>query len=113
MDLYFWAAIATIVGTVWILLIPLKKWWAGRNVFTEEEKEVTMSWFETSEQKKEWESEGYIKFYWSRRNQLEERKSKGYAVMYEYDKKYKIKYKFVTGEGSQQLVLIGTKENKK
>lgn len=91
--------IATLVGTI----INVRNF-RDRYKWKEAEKKVNSKWWESSDLKKDYETNGYNEFRWSRLASVEERKAKGYEIIYEEDKPNRIKYKLVDESGS---VLIG------
>lgn len=76
-----------------------------KNHWVYEDKQVNNNWFELSDLKKTLETEGFT-FRWSNVDAIEERKQKGYKIIYEEDKQNKRKYRLVNKSGQ---VLIGRK----
>ncbi|MGE4349673.1 MAG: hypothetical protein AB7D28_07900 [Candidatus Berkiella sp.] len=107
MDLYLWAAIATIVGTLLAVFYAIKKftsWYHQRNIYRVEDKEVTLRWLEQTPLKQGWEDQGY-RLAWPLLKELEIKKSEGWEVMYEVDDKNKIKYRFVVINNPDHLLM--------
>lgn len=73
--------------------------------WSEEEKMIELSWVEKSGFDKEATKNGYA-LRWSRPDKVETRKLEGYDIMYELDKKNRVRRKLVTRDG---LVLVGKK----
>jgi hypothetical protein len=72
----------------------------------EEDKLVNFKWWESSELKRKYDSQGY-KYYWSKAEKLADRvDNKGYSIIYEVNEKSNTRYRLTTYDG---LVLIGKK----
>lgn len=94
--------IATLLGgiaAIWFLVDKYKH----KNIWQEKEKVVNDGWLETSEIKKLYKD---YDLRWANLDSLEERKQKGYEVVYEKNIQMKIKYKLINASSQ---VLIGRK----
>lgn len=80
--------------------------WQERNRFTEQEKEVTSAWWESSSLKREYEAKGFRSFAWSNSDRVAEREAEGAEVIYEIDSDRRVKFRLVNRSAQ---VLIGRK----
>lgn len=97
-------AIATILGgiaAIWFFWEKYRK----KDEWHEEDKIVDPSWWESSELKKITDAQGYT-YRWSNPEKVEGRKTNGYSIIYEENKKSKIRYRLVN---KSHQVLIGKK----
>jgi hypothetical protein len=99
-------AIATILGGVSAVWYFWDKYWCNRE-WREKEKVVNSNWWESSELKHTLEARG-LKLRWSNRDRIEERKEKGYEIIYEEDKTNRTRYILVN---SSDQVLIGKRDS--
>ena len=97
--------VATILGGIAATLYFLDKW-KDRNRFTEEDKQVTSAWWETSDVKKDYEAREFRSFGWSNSDRVSEREEEGAEVIYVIDDARKVKFRLVNRSGQ---VLIGRK----
>ncbi len=72
-------------------------------------KVVDREWLEKSEFDKHMGEQGYT-LYWSKPEKIETRKLEGYEIMYEIDKKNRIKLRIERRSGGDSLVLMGKKK---
>lgn len=100
-------AIATIVGGVAAVGYFRDKW-REKQRWTVEEKEVNSAWWESSELKKQYEADGFKDFSWSNSERVPERIAEGKEIVYELDKKDRIKYKLVNSSGQVLMCRAGT-----
>ena len=94
--------IATLLGgiaAIWFFVDKYKH----KNMWQEKEKAVNNKWLETSEIKKLYKD---YDLRWANPDSIEERKQKGYEVVYEKDMPLKIKYRLINASNQ---VLIGIK----
>jgi hypothetical protein len=80
----------------WEKFKPNKQWVINDKI-------VSSNWFDSSEIKKDFESQGYS-FRWFSPDKIEERIQKGYVVIYEEDKSNMKRNRFVNKSGQ---ILIG------
>lgn len=97
--------IATVLGGIAAIFYFGDKW-KDRTHFTEEEKQVTSAWWESSDLKKQYEEKGFQSFGWSNADRVAERVAEGAEVIHEIDNERKIKSKLVNRSGQ---VLTGRK----
>jgi len=78
--------------------------------YPEEDKIVNQKWLEISGKKEGFEKEGYS-LRWSTLDRIEERKIKGWEVLYEVDQKAHINYRIVRvkNDNTVDSILIGIK----
>jgi len=97
-------AIATILGgiaAIWFFLDRYRE----KDKWHEKDKIVDSTWWESSELKKDYDAQRYT-YRWSNSDKVEARKGSGYSIIYEEDKKDKIRYRLVN---KSHQVLIGKK----
>ena len=95
-------AIATILGGIAAVWYFWDKYQRNRE-WSEKEKVVNSNWWESSELRHTLKARGF-KFRWSNRDRIEERKQRGYELIYEEDKTNRTSYILVNSRGQ---VLIG------
>src|SRR3990172_5962950 len=98
-------AIATILGGIAAIFYFRGKW-TERGRFTEQDKEVTSTWWEASDVKKDYEARGFRSFRWSNSDRVAERRDEGAEIIYLIDDATKVKFRLVNRNGQ---VLIGRK----
>jgi len=94
--------IATVLGGIAAIYYFYEKW-CERQQWTEEEKEVNTTWWESSELKKQYEAKGFKDFAWSKSDRVTERIADGKEIVLEIDEKNRIKYKLVNSSGQVLL----------
>jgi hypothetical protein len=99
-------AIATILGGIAAIVYFWEKY-QKKKKWQEKEKIVDSSWWEASELKKVTDAQGFKTYRWSHPEKVEGRKSNGYSIIYEVDKKNNIRYR-LTDKGHK--ILIGKKQ---
>ena len=98
-----WAlGIATIIGGIAAIGYFRDKW-REKNTWTENEKEVNSSWWESSTVKSEYEAQGFTGFGWSNSDKVAERIASGKEFVYEKDEENRIKYRLVNKSGQVLL----------
>lgn len=98
--------IATVIGGIAAISYFLDKWRAKAQ-WIEKEKEVNTAWWESSELKKQYEEAGCSEFGWSNADRVAERLSSGKEVVYEIDKKNRVKHRLVNKSGQVLLCRRG------
>jgi hypothetical protein len=97
--------IATILGGIAAIGYFRDKWRENQQ-WTVQQKEINNTWWESSELKKQYDTNGYKDFGWSNSNRVAELTAEGGEIVYEVDEKNRIKYMLVNKSGQ---VLLCTK----
>jgi len=100
--------IATVLGGIAALWFFRDKW-RERDRFTDEDKEVNSAWWEASALRKDYEARGFTAFRWSNSDKVTQRIAEGTEVIYEIDRKRKVRYRLVN---NSKQVLLGRKGTK-
>ena len=96
---------ATILGGIAAILYFREKW-EDRNRLAEVDKEVTSTWWDASDVKKDYEARGFLSFGWSNSGRVAERQDEGAETIYLIDGTKRVKFRLVNRSGQ---VLIGRK----
>lgn len=104
-DMEIILAIATILGGITAIWFLYEKY-RQKDRWQEEDKIVDSAWWESSELKKLTDAQGY-KYRWSNPEKVAGRKAFGYSIIYEEDKKSKMRCRLINKSGQ---VLIGKKD---
>ncbi|MDA3916262.1 MAG: hypothetical protein PF690_04745 [Deltaproteobacteria bacterium] len=88
----------TVIGGIAAIGYLFDKWRSERK-WSEQEKKVNNDWWESSDLKQLYEKNGCTEFGWSNKDRLSERLSKGKKLVYEVDKKNRIKNLLVNKSG--------------
>lgn len=94
--------IATVLGGIAAIGYFRDKWRENRQ-WTEQQKEINSTWWESSELKKQYEANGYQDFGWSNSDRVAERTAEGREIVYEVDEEKRVKHMLVN-KGGQVLL---------
>ncbi len=97
--------IATVLGGIAAIGYFRDKW-RERQQWTENEKVVNTNWWESSDLKTQYETNGYKDFGWSNADRLSERIAEGKEIVFETDEENRTKYRLVNKSGQ---VLVCSK----
>jgi hypothetical protein len=96
-------------GFIYSLIKDLWGWFINRSVYEEKTENVTSGWFDNSGMKSELKKQGYS-LYWSRIDKIREREASGYEIHFEFNRKHKIKTKFICKSGDSPGVVLMKKK---
>jgi len=102
----FILVIATILGGVAAVLYFWEKYQKKKKWY-EKDKIVDSAWWESSELKKITDAQGFTAYRWSNPEKVEGRKVNGYSIIYEEDKKNRVRYRLID---KGHKILIGKKQ---
>lgn len=94
--------IATALGGIAALGYFCDKW-REKQQWTEQQKEINSTWWESSGLKKQCEANGCKYFFWSNSDRVAERIAEGREIVYEIDEEKRVKHMLVNKSGQVLL----------